>query len=92
MIPASITVGDIATALNRRDFDSAVVQLEQMPVPLYAALVRMWGAEWLVREGRDPNVAELERSLGFWQSVGAQRYATPATWSRTSPRPPECSR
>jgi hypothetical protein len=65
---------EIATALNRRDFDSAVAQLERMPAPLYAALVRMWGAEWLVAEGRDAS-SQLERSLQFWRDVGAQRYA-----------------
>jgi hypothetical protein len=64
---------EAASALIRRDFDTATSRLEEMGAVSAAALAHMWGAEWLEEQGRDPRV-HLERALSFWHSVGAAGY------------------
>jgi class 3 adenylate cyclase/tetratricopeptide (TPR) repeat protein len=66
---------EAATSLIRRDFDAAAKQLDVMSATSAAALARLWGAEWLVEQGRRQEAnLQLERSLPFWRSVGATRY------------------
>jgi class 3 adenylate cyclase/tetratricopeptide (TPR) repeat protein len=67
---------EAAASLIRRDFAAAAAQLDDMGAASAAALVSLWGAEWLVEQGRrqpEANV-HLERSLAFWRAVGATRY------------------
>ena len=67
---------DATASLIRRDFDAATTQLDGMGAAFPAALVSLWGAEWLVEQGRQPEAdVHLERSLAFWRKVGATRYA-----------------
>jgi class 3 adenylate cyclase/tetratricopeptide (TPR) repeat protein len=62
-------------ALIGRDFAAAGAVLDEIGAPSAAALVRLWGAEWLVEQGRRAEAdALLEPSLAFWRSVGATRY------------------
>jgi class 3 adenylate cyclase/tetratricopeptide (TPR) repeat protein len=65
-----------ASALVRRDFDTAAGLLDGIGAVSVGALVRLWAAEWLDEQGRRPEAnAHLEQSLAFWQSVGATGYA-----------------
>jgi class 3 adenylate cyclase/tetratricopeptide (TPR) repeat protein len=58
-----------------RDFASAVARLDEMGAVSCAALVRLWASEWLVEQDRRLEARGfLERSLAFWQSVGASGY------------------
>jgi hypothetical protein len=65
----------VAASLIRRDFDAAAAQLDHIAATSPAALVRLWGAEWFVEQGRrqEANVL-LAPSLAFWRSVGARNY------------------
>lgn len=64
-----------AALLIRRDFDTVARELDDMGAVTEAALIRLWGAEWLVEHGRQAEAnPQLELSLAFWKSVGATRY------------------
>jgi class 3 adenylate cyclase/tetratricopeptide (TPR) repeat protein len=66
---------EAAGSLIRRDFDAAAAQLDEMGAVSAAALVSLWGATWLVEQGRQAEAnVHLERSLAFWRRVGAKRY------------------
>jgi hypothetical protein len=66
---------EAVASLIRRDFDAAAERLDHMGAASAAALARLWGAEWLVEQGRRPEAnVQLERSLAFWRPVGATRY------------------
>ena len=67
---------DATASLLRRDFDAAAPPLDSMGAAFPAALVSLWGAEWLVEQRRQPEAnVHLERSLAFWRTVGATHYA-----------------
>ena len=58
-----------------REFASAADRLDEMGAVSCAALVRLWASEWLVEQDRRLQARGfLERSLTFWQSVGASGY------------------
>jgi class 3 adenylate cyclase/tetratricopeptide (TPR) repeat protein len=64
-----------AQALLRRDFAAAASDLDEMGAASCAALARLWGSEWLVENGRQPEAAGLlDASLAFWRRVGASAY------------------
>jgi class 3 adenylate cyclase/tetratricopeptide (TPR) repeat protein len=66
---------EATASLIRRDFDAAATQLDVIGAAFPAALVSLWGAEWLVEQGRQPEAnVQLERSLAFWRTVGAACY------------------
>ena len=65
----------LAASLVRRDFAAAETQLDEMAAASSAALVRLWAAEWLAGNDRQPEAYHhLEESLAFWRRVGAARY------------------
>jgi class 3 adenylate cyclase/tetratricopeptide (TPR) repeat protein len=66
---------EVVASLIRRDFNDAAAQLDEIGAASPAALARLWGAEWLIEQGRqkEANVL-LEPSLVFWHSVGARSY------------------
>jgi class 3 adenylate cyclase/tetratricopeptide (TPR) repeat protein len=67
---------EVTVLLIGRDFAAAATQLDELGAAFPAALARLWGAEWLVEDGRQPDAnAQAERTLAFWRSVGATRYA-----------------
>jgi predicted ATPase/class 3 adenylate cyclase len=62
-------------SMMSRNFDSAASSLEEMGAVSWAALARIWASEWLVEHDRRLEARGfLERSLAFWQSVGAVGY------------------
>src|SRR5262249_8159071 len=67
---------EAAASLIRRDFDDAATRLETIGAVSIAAHAHLWAAEWLDEHGRRPEAnSHLDRSLAFWRSVGATRYA-----------------
>jgi tetratricopeptide (TPR) repeat protein len=64
-----------AASLLSHDFDSAASRLDEMEAVSCAALARLWASEWLLDQGRRSEaLGFLERSLAFWQAVGASAY------------------
>jgi class 3 adenylate cyclase/tetratricopeptide (TPR) repeat protein len=66
----------VTSSLVGRDFAAAAAELEGMGAVYPAALVRLWGAEWLLEQGRGADAhAHAVTSLAFWRSVDAAAYA-----------------
>ena len=66
---------DASRALLRGDFVEGADLLDEIGDAKLEALARLRAAEQLVAEGRRAEADEqLQRSLGFWRSVGATRY------------------
>ena len=73
-MPPNPWLAAVESMLNR-DFDSAASRLEEMGAVSWTALARLWSSEWLVEQDRRLEARGfLERSLAFWQSVGASGY------------------